>query len=188
MLVGGLFLLAVGFVLTLKSRLGLNPWNVFHHGLTFHLPITWGQSNMLVGVVILGVAYALGAKLGAGTIGNMVLTGLFMDAIVASGVVPDFLRAPWVQRLVVHLSGTVLVGVGTALYIFANLGAGPRDSLMLALAQRFRASVGRVRTGLEVAMLALGMLLGGEWGIGTVIFALTVGPALQWSLRGLKER
>ncbi|MBM3450179.1 MAG: hypothetical protein FJX78_04240, partial [Armatimonadetes bacterium] len=93
MLVVGLFLLALGFVLTLKSRLGLNPWNVFHHGLTFHLPITWGQSNMLVGVAILGVAYALGAELGAGTIGNMVLTGLFMDAILASGVVPDFLRA-----------------------------------------------------------------------------------------------
>ncbi len=179
MLVFGLFLFALGIVLTLRSGLGLGPWDVLHQGLSIHLPISFGQAGILVGALLLIVTVLLGERLGLGTVLNILLIGLFIDAILWSGSVPDMSGANPVARFLMDASGVLLIGMGSGLYIKAGMGAGPRDSLMLALSSLSGKKVGWVRTGIEATVLALGYLLGGTAGIGTLIFVLGIGLAVE---------
>jgi uncharacterized protein len=180
-LVIGLFLCAAGIVALLESELGLSPWDVLHQGLAQHTPLSYGTANIAVGVVVLAVAWALGARVGLGTVANATLIGLFIEVLVRVPAVEALSEEGLVARGVVLVAGIALVAVGSAFYLGASLGAGPRDSLMLVLALRSGWRIGLVRTLLESSVVVVGAFLGGTIGIGTIAFALLIGPALEAS-------
>lgn len=182
-LFAGLVVVGAAIVALLESGLGLAPWDVFHLGLAAHGPLTIGTASIAVGLVVLLLAWALGQRPGFGTVAN---------AVVIGAVVEVLRRVPWVARLSssglplragLLLLGVALFGLGSALYIGAGLGAGPRDSLMLVLARRTGVRIALVRGGLEVTALTVGWVLGGVVGIGTVAVALLLGPAVETSFR-----
>ncbi len=187
-LVAGLYCFAFGIMLTLKSDLGLGPWHVFHQGVSRHTGLGFGTASIVVGFGVLLLSWLLGVRPGVGTVSNMVLVGVFIDLIEWGGLLPSFAGHPWPVRLAVNVLGVAVVGFGSALYIKASLGAGPRDSLMLALARRLRGRVALVRAALELAVLIAGYLLGGTVGLGTVIFAFGIGPAVGLAFRLLRVR
>ena len=184
-LLAGLWLFAVGVVLGLRSGLGVAPWDVFHDGIRQATPLSFGAATVLVGVVLVVVALAVGVRPGPGTLANMVAIGVFADALLASGFASDLDARSLPVRLAAVLAGVGLVALGSALYIGAGLGSGPRDSLMLALSARTRLSVGLIRGLLEAGVLGVGWLLGGVVGVGTVLFTLGIGPAVQLAFRVL---
>lgn len=185
-LIGGLACFALGIVLTLQARVGLGPWDVFHQGLTRQAGITMGQANIVVGGVILLLAWLLGARPGLATVLNMLLIGVFVDLFLRLRLVPDCAGAPLPVRVLVDVAGVAVVALGTACYIKANLGAGPRDGLMLALTRRIGGRLSLVRATIELTVLAAGFLLGGTAGIGTLIFAFGIGPLIGVTFRLFK--
>jgi uncharacterized membrane protein YczE len=180
-LVFGLFLCAAGIVALLECRLGLSPWDVLHQGLAQHTLLSYGTANIAVGVVILLLSWRLGARVGVGTVANAVLIGLFIEVLVRVPAVDALSEEGLAARSVVLVAGIGLVAVGSAFYLGAGLGAGPRDSLMLVLALRTGRRIGLVRTLLESSVVVVGALLGGTIGLGTIAFALLIGPALEGS-------
>ena len=186
-LVFGLFLFAAGIVALLESRLGLSPWDVLHQGIAKHTPLSFGEANIVVGVAVVTAAVLLGARIGVGTVANAVLVGTFVDALLRIDWVRDLEHGQLAVRIGLLAGGIAIIGVGTAFYIGAAMGAGPRDSLMIVLWQRTGFRVGVVRAVIELAALVVGIVLGGTFGIGTVAFALLVGPAVESSF-SLLER
>ena len=180
-LVFGLVLFALGIVLILESRLGLSPWDVLNQGLSEHTPLSFGMANVAVGVVVLFAGWALGGRPGVGTVANAVLVGTFIQAFTSIDAVTDLAHSGVGLRIVLLLAGTLLIGPASAFYIGADLGAGPRDTLMLVGARRTGYRVGLVRATLEICALAAGIVLGGTFGVGTVLFALLVGPIVESS-------
>jgi uncharacterized membrane protein YczE len=180
-LVVGLFLFAFGIVLILESKLGLSPWDVLNQGLSKHTPLSFGTANIAVALVVLVVAWTLGGPPGVGTVANAVLIGTFIDGLLVSHAVTQLAHSPLAVRVVLLGTGIVAIGVGTALYIGADLGAGPRDTLMLVGARRTGVRIGAVRAALELTALAIGIALGGTFGVGTVAFALLIGPVVEAS-------
>lgn len=186
MLVAGLFLFGVAIVLQLESRLGLSPWDTLHQGLSRHTPLTFGTASVVVSIVVLGLAWRLGARIGIGTVANAVLVGSFIEALGAIDAVDRLSESSLGVRILLLAVSMALTGIGSALYLGAWLGAGPRDSLMVVGGERTGFRLGLVRAALELVALAAGFALGGTIGIGTVVFALGVGPALEagfWALR-----
>jgi uncharacterized protein len=175
----GLALFALGIVLQLQSELGLGPWDVLNQGLSERTPLTFGGANIAVAVVVLVLAAALGARIGVGTVANAVLIGTFVDLFLGLEAVDDLTREGLAVRVVLLIAGIGIVAIGSGLYIGAAFGAGPRDSLMLIVARRTGVRIGVVRVALEVTAAALGFALGGTVGIGTVAFALGIGPAVE---------
>lgn len=175
----GLFVFAAGIVALLEARLGLSPWDVLHQGLARHSPLTFGEANIAVGLVVLAAAWLLGARLGLGTVLNATLIGAFIQLFTSIDGVADLAHSGLPERIVLLGAGLCLVGVGSAFYIGAAMGAGPRDSLMLALAARTGLRIGVVRVALELSALAAGLVLGGTAGVGTVAFALLIGPLVE---------
>jgi uncharacterized protein len=185
-LVVGLFVFAAAIVAQLESGLGLSPWDTLHQGIANHTPLSFGAANVCVSVVALAVAWLLGARIGIGTVANAVLVGGFIQALTATGPVDRLSEASLGVRIVLLAAAIPLIGIGSALYLSAWLGAGPRDSLMVVGAERSGLRLGVVRALLELGALGLGYALGGTVGVGTVVFALGVGPALEggfWLLR-----
>ena len=166
-------------VLMLRSGLGVGPWDAFHQGLHRQLGIGIGTASIGVGLLVLLLSLPLGIRPGAGTVANMVLIGAFTDLLLP--VVPP--ASGWAWGLGYHLAGIGLAGWFTGVYIDAGLGKGPRDGLVLGLAERWRWPVRRVRTLIELSVLGAGWALGGTLGVGTVIYALLIGPSMQWGLR-----
>jgi uncharacterized membrane protein YczE len=182
--VAGLLLFALGIVMTLRSDVGLGPWDVLHQGVADHSPLSFGTAGIVVGVGVLAAALALGGvHLGVGTVLNAVLIGAFVDLIILADVVPE--PDALASRLALDVAGVATIGIGTALYIGANMGTGPRDSLMLAVGRRLGVRVSLARTAVELGALAAGAALGGTVGVGTLIFALGVGPAVELAFRVL---
>jgi uncharacterized membrane protein YczE len=184
-LIFGLFLFALAIVLTLESDLGLWPWDVLHQGIAHHTPLSFGGANIAVGLVILLVAWALGGKPGIGTIANATLVGLFIVGLSSIDALERLSDEPLGVRIGLLAVGIAIVGPASAFYIGANLGAGPRDTLMLVGSRRTGIRVGIVRATIEVAALAIGIALGGKFGVGTIAFAVAVGPAVEggfWAL------
>lgn len=175
----GLLVFAAGIVALLESRLGLSPWDVLHDGLAARTGLSFGAASVAVSLLVLVLAWFLGAPLGAGTVANAVLVGAFVEALTAIGAVERLADAPLAARFVLLALGVSLMAVGTALYLGAGLGAGPRDSLMVVGAERLGARVGLVRAALELSVLGAGVALGGTVGIGTIVFALGIGPAVE---------
>ena len=174
----GLLLYGGSLALMLRSGLGLAPWDVFHQGLTRHVPLTIGQAIVVVSFVLLLLWIPLREKPGIGTIGNAVIVGLSVDATLALLDAPDSLL--W--RIVCLVLGVIGNGLATAMYIGAQLGRGPRDGLMTGLARRTGRSLRLVRTLLEVTVVVLGVALGGTLGVGTVLYAVAIGPLTQLML------
>jgi uncharacterized membrane protein YczE len=171
----GLILYGLSGALQVRSGLGLDPWDVFHQGLSRHLGLAIGTVVIMVGVAVLLAWIPLRQRPGVGTVSNVVLVGVSMNAALMW--LPQVHELGW--RITDMLSGVVLCGLATGMYIGASLGPGPRDGLMTGLARRTGRSIRLVRTGLEVTVLAVGWLLGGTVGLGTVVFALAIGPLVQ---------
>jgi uncharacterized membrane protein YczE len=178
-LAAGLLLFALGIVLLLESELGLSPWDVLNQGLSERTALTFGTANVVVALLVLVGAWLLGARIGPGTVANAILIGLFVDALLQIEAVTRLSDASLPARVAMLVAGILVIGAGSAFYIGANMGAGPRDSLMLVLAYRTRTRVGVVRTLLEAAVTALGFALGGTVGIGTLAFVLGIGPSIE---------
>jgi uncharacterized membrane protein YczE len=173
----GLVLCGVGIAALVRAELGLGPWDVLHQGVAELSGVTIGTVTILVGLAVLLLWLPLRERLGLGTLLNVIVIGLTVDATLAILAAPDGLAMRWALLL----AGPVLFAVGSGLYIGAGLGPGPRDGLMTGLARRGH-PVGLVRLGIEVAALTLGWMLGGTVGIGTVIFAFGIGPLVHIAL------
>jgi uncharacterized membrane protein YczE len=178
-LVAGLFLFACGTICFLESRLGLPPWDVLHQGIAKHTPLSFGVANECVAVVVLALAWSLGAKPGIGTVANAVLIGGFVALIQPTHAAHVLGDGPLASRVAVMAAGLALTGVGSAFYIGAGVGAGPRDSLMLVGSRRTGLRVGAVRAAIESTALVAGFALGGKIGVGTIVFAALIGPAVE---------
>lgn len=183
-LYAGLFLAAFGIVLTLRSELGVSPWDVLHGGVASSTGWSFGLVVQVVGAVVLAASLLLGVRPGFGTLSNLVFIGVFenmlLDAGLGRGGDPLALRVGWL------VAGIVLIGLAAALYIGVHYGAGPRDGLMVALHTRFGWSIGWARTLVEASALVVGVLLGGPVGLGTALYTVTIGPATQASFRLLR--
>jgi uncharacterized membrane protein YczE len=177
----GLFLWALGVVAMLESRLGLSPWDVLHQGIAARTPLTFGVAIIAVGVVVLAVAWALGGRPGVGTIANALFVGVFTQLLTSVHAVTSLSDEPLGVRVGLLALGIALIGAGSAFYIGADFGAGPRDTLMLVGVRRTRFRLGVVRAAIEVTALAIGIALGGTFGVGTVAFALSIGPVVEAS-------
>ena len=180
-----MFLFAAGIVALLESKLGLSPWDVLNQGIAKHSRLSFGVANIAVGLVVLVLAWALGGPPGLGTVANAVLIGLFIDGLLRVDWVGSLADSPLGVRAALLPLGIALMGVGSALYIGAAYGAGPRDTLMLVLSGRTGRRIGLVRAGLEAAALIVGFALGGTVGVGTLAFALLIGPSVEASFWAL---
>lgn len=180
-LVLGLFLCACGVACFLESELGLPPWDVLHQGLAEQLGISFGAANLLVSFVVLALSWVLRAHIGLGTFLNALLIGSFLIVLAHADVVTDLSEQGLAVRIVLVVLALPFFGVGSAFYICASMGAGPRDSLMLVTSRRLGVRIGGARTGIELAALALGFALGGTAGIGTLVFGLGIGPTVELS-------
>jgi len=178
-LLTGLFLFALAIVFQFESKLGLSPWDTLHQGIAKHTPLSFGVANICVGAVVLAAAWALGAMVGLGTVANAVLIGAFIQGLTAIPAIHHLSNDSLGVRIAMLAVSMPIVGLGSALYIGAWLGAGPRDSLMVVLTARTGIRLGAVRTAIELAALGGGFALGGTIGVGTVVFALTIGPAVE---------
>lgn len=174
-LLGGLALYGTSMGMQIRATLGLNPWDVFHQGLTRHLPLSFGLVTAVTGVVVLLLWLPLRQRPGIGTVSNVIVIAVSVDAALALIPQPTGLPA----RIALLAAGILLNGVASAAYIGARLGPGPRDGLMTGLAARTGWSIRLVRTGLELTVLGTGWLLGGTAGVGTVAYALAIGPLTQ---------
>jgi uncharacterized membrane protein YczE len=180
-LVSGLFLCALGILSFLEARLGLPPWDVLHQGIARHTLLSFGAANEVVGVIVLFVAWTLGARVWIGTVSNAVLIGLFIILLEPLHAVESLADWPLGPRIALLVLGLVFFGVGSAFYIGASLGAGPRDSLMLVGSHRTGIRIGATRAMLEISVLLVGFLLGGTVGVGTLAFAALIGPTVEAS-------
>ena len=171
----GLVLYGASMALMVRASLGLDPWDVLHEGLTRHVPLTFGQVTIVVGAVVLLGWIPLRQRPGLGTLSNVVVIGLAVDATLA--VLPAPAALP--MQIAFLIGGVALNAVATAAYIGARFGPGPRDGLMTGLVARTGRSVRLVRTTIELSVLAAGWLLGGTVGVGTVLYALAIGPLVH---------
>ncbi|MBX5474494.1 MAG: hypothetical protein IRZ20_05720 [Thermoleophilia bacterium] len=167
----GLVLYGLSSSLLVLAGLGLDPWDVFHQGLARHTPLAIGTWAIVVGALVLLLWIPLRQRPGIGTLSNVVVIGAVMDVVLA--VTPTPRALGW--RVVCLVAGVVLSGVATGAYIGAGLGPGPRDGLMTGLAARGH-SIRVVRTAIELTVLVTGWLLGGTVGVGTVLYAVSIGP------------
>lgn len=174
----GLTLYGVSMGMMIRGTLGLDPWDVFHAGVVAKTPLSFGTVVILVGALVLLLWIPLRQMPGLGTIANVVVIGLATDATLVLLTAPDGLAA----RLSLLLGGVVLNGLAGALYIGSQLGPGPRDGLMTGLVRRTGLSIRLVRTSLELSVLVVGFLMGGPVGLGTVVYALAIGPLVQFFL------
>jgi uncharacterized membrane protein YczE len=171
----GLHLYGLGCALEVRGNLGLDPWDVFHQGVSRHTGLAIGTIVIIVGAAVLLLWWPLRQRPGLGTVSNVVFVGLAMNWSLA--LIP-YDSSLWV-RIPEMCGGVLLLGIATGMYIGAAFGPGPRDGLMTGLARRTGRSIRLVRTGLEVTVLAGGWLLGGNVGVGTVLFAFAIGPLAQ---------
>lgn len=180
----GLFLYAVGIVLTINANLGLSPWDVFHQGVSNRIGITMGQASITVGFIFVILDWILGEKLGIGTICNMLFIGIFMDVLMLNNLIPVFNNL--FAQVLMMLLGMFVIGIASYFYIGAGLGSGPRDGLMVALTKRTKKSVRFIRNSIELTVLAIGYALGGTIGVGTLIMVLGVGYFVQFAFKLFK--
>ncbi len=175
----GLVLFGVGIALMAASGLGLGPWEAFHQGIANRTGLALGTVSILVGIPVLVLWWPLGERPGIGTVLNIALIG------VATNLALPLLPRPTepLAKLAMSVGGVLVIGLGSGLYLAADLGPGPRDGLMTGLHHRFGWSIRRARTGIEVLALVVGFLLGGTIGLGTILFAFGIGPVVQALLR-----
>lgn len=171
----GLLLYGFTLALNVQAGLGLDPWDVLHQGLSERTPLTIGMVTIVVGALVLLAWIPLRQRLGLGTVSNVIIVGLSMDAGIWLLPEPDLM----LHRAAFLVLGVGFNGVATAAYIGARFGPGPRDGLMTGLVARTGHSVRLVRTSIELTVLAAGWFLGGTVGVGTVLYAVSIGPIVH---------
>jgi uncharacterized membrane protein YczE len=174
-LYAGLLLYGFSIALMVRSDLGLAPWDVLHSGLTKWFPIDIGEALVIVSFLVMIAWVPLREMPGIGTVSNAILIGLSTDVFLAVIEAPHGLAL----RAALLVAGVGLQGVATAAYIGAQLGRGPRDGLMTGLSRRTGRSLRMVRTAMELTVVAAGLVLGGVAGVGTIVYALSIGPLSQ---------
>jgi uncharacterized membrane protein YczE len=177
----GLLLYSIGILATLHSKLGMSPWDVFHMGIVNHSSLSLGQVSQLTGFFILALSYFIGVAPGLGSVFNMIFIGIFIDLIERLNVfsTPNNL----IGRILMLLSGIIIIGWASYFYLKVELGAGPRDSLMEGLVKRFNKPVWMIRGAIELTVLLIGYFLGGPVGLGTLIITFTIGFSVQLAFR-----
>lgn len=175
----GLVLYGMSMALLVRAGLGLDPWDVLHQGLSHYLPLSFGTVTIVVGAVVLLLWIPLRQKPGLGTVSNVVVVGVAADVGLWLIPAPDHLAV----QIVMMISAVVVNGLAGAIYIGSQLGPGPRDGLMTGLAASTGRSLRLVRIGIELTVLVIGVLLGGTIGVGTVLYAVSIGPLVQFFLR-----
>lgn len=177
-LIVGFLIMSVGITLNIRAGLGLSSWNIFHNGLENVIPLTFGQIIQIVGLIILVLSVVfLKSKVGPGTILNILLVGFFIDTskeIIS--VIPDLL----IMRILFLACGILLMTFGRALYISTRLGPGPRDGLFVGLSRVTQIDVKYIKPAIEFTVLVIGYLLGGVFGIGTIITIVISGYLVQF--------
>ncbi|HDG1709642.1 TPA: hypothetical protein PFE25_002814 [Kluyvera ascorbata] len=171
----GLMLYGVSTAVYVRANLGADPWNVFHLGVSGLASLDIGIVMILTGAAVLLLWIPLRQRPGLGTISNVIVLGLAADATLS--LMPP-LESLWVRGVLLLLA-VVLNGMATGMYIGAGFGAGPRDGLMTGIHARTGWPIRRIRTTIELSVLVIGMLLGGTFGVGTVLYALAIGPLIQ---------
>lgn len=180
----GLMLFGLAVSLMLRANIGLDPWSVLHEGLSRRTGLAFGQITQLVGVGLIAFNFAaLKLRPGLGSVLNMLLIGPWIDLFGAQAWLPSVPPGAWGPGVALFVGGVTLLGLASGLYITARFGAGPRDDLVLGSALRLGRSIRFTRGGIEVSVLAAGFLAGGSVGVGTVLFALLVGPVMQFFLK-----
>jgi uncharacterized membrane protein YczE len=177
-LYAGLFLYGWSMAMMIQADLGLDPWDVLHQGLTHYLPLTFGTITIIVGAVVLLLWIPLRQWPGFGTVSNVIVIGLAADFGLSALPAPHALPI----RIGLLIGGVVLNGLAGAIYLGSQFGAGPRDGLMTGLVARTGGSLRLLRTAIEVSVLVIGFFLGGTVGLGTVLYAITIGPLVQFFL------
>ena len=173
LLLAGLAVSAVGITLMLQANIGLEPWSVLQQGMSKTFGITYGTAASLVGAAVIAIAFFCGESFGIGTLANIFVCPLFIDALLYLNWIPLF--EGLAAGLAALLAGMELLALGTWMYMKSALGSGPRDALMVVLARKTHRSVGVCRAAVEVVIVLIGWRLGGQVGIGTVISAVGVG-------------
>ena len=171
----GLVFYGLAVAMIVRADLGLDPWNVLNQGVAERTPLSYGMVMILIGAAVLLLWLPLRQKPGIGTVANVFLIGVFADLGLAW--IPVGLDLP--VRVALLIAGVILTGMATGAYVGAGLGPGPRDGLMTGVVRRTGWPVKYVRTGIEIAVVCVGWLLGGTVGLGTVVFALTIGPLVH---------
>jgi uncharacterized protein len=181
MLVVGLFFFALALMMSIYANIGANSWMVFHDGIAIQTPLTIGQASQAVGLVMILVSWLVGIRPGMGTVLNMLLVGWFMDLIVWSGILSNATTLP--VQLTMLGASILILGLSSGMYIKAGFGAGPRDSFNLAMIELTNLSITVSRWAIEGSVVVLGILMGGQFGFGTIIYALLIGPAVGLGFR-----
>ena len=179
MLCAGLWLFGTGEALLVASTLGVSPWTVLAEGLSVRLPLSIGAATLVISAVVLLMWIPLKERPGLGTISNALVIALALQVMVQVLPEPSGLAV----RIAFVLLGIGLIGIGSGLYLTTNLGPGPRDGWMTGMHLRFGWPISGVRLGIEGVVLVIGWLLGGTVGIGTVLFAVLIGPSVGYGLR-----
>lgn len=185
-LIFGLFLFALGIVMTMNANLGYAPWDVFHKGMSNILRMSIGNASILLGLLICIVVLLAEEKLGVGTLLNMVLIGVFLDWILTLRMIPLMKNFP--SGVGMMMAGLLVISFGSYFYMGSGFGAGPRDSLMVVLERKTGLPVGMCRALLESSAVFFGWLMGGPVGLGTVLAAFGIGFCIQvtFSFLGFK--
>jgi uncharacterized membrane protein YczE len=182
-LIFGLFLYALGVVFAIQANIGYAPWTVFHAGLASTLGMTIGLATISVGALIVILDFILGEKVGMGTILNMLLIGTFMDGLLALDLIPA--STTFAGGVMLLIAGQFIIALASYFYIGSAFGAGPRDSLMIALARKTGFPIGICRSLVEVTAVIVGWQLGGMVGVGTIIAAFGIGFCVQITFQAL---
>ncbi|MDA8549999.1 hypothetical protein N9K76_03575 [Aquiluna sp.] len=185
-LVVGLFIYGIGVAMTVDAQLGLAPWDVLAQGISKQTTLTFGYATVLVSVLVLIAWIPLRVKPGLGSVMNAVMVGLVADLALSFIPTPD----DYWQKLLLFFGGMVVISFATGLYISCGMGKGPRDGLNVGIAQRFKLPFWQARSIVEVTVVAIGFLLGGQVREGTLIFALGIGYMNQLGMRlfGLADK
>ncbi|PKM51230.1 MAG: hypothetical protein CVV02_07685 [Firmicutes bacterium HGW-Firmicutes-7] len=183
-LIWGNILFSVGIVVTMNAQIGYAPWDVFHVGIAETIGISIGTASIITGILLGVITVLLGEKLGFGTLLNMVLIGVFMDILLNFRIIP--LATNFIYGIIMIILGLFIIALASFFYIGSAFGAGPRDSLMVALTRKTGFPVGVCRATIELLAIFFGWRLGGMVGIGTIISALVIGFCVQITFKLLK--
>ena len=177
-LISGLWIFGTGEAILIDAGIGVSPWTVLAQGISKQADLTVGMATFAVSVLVLFLWIPLRETPGIGTILNAILIAMSID--VMAPFIPN--QTDFIPQIIQALIGIILVGIGSALYLTANLGPGPRDGWMTGVQKKTNWPIGRVRVGIEIIVLSIGIALGGTFGLGTIMFAIGIGPAISMSL------
>ena len=181
----GFALYGLSIALTIQANLGTNTWSVFEVALSTRTGLSIGTMSILVAFGVLILVLLFKEKVGWGTLGNILSIGLWLDLFL--WLIPS-VKENFFLQLMMLLAGILIMGIASAIYIGVDAGAGPRDSLMLAIHRTTKLSLRLARASIELTVFIIGWLLGGPAGIGTLIFAILIGPAVQWAFKIFKVK